>query len=381
MNIGIDAHAAEREGHGNGTYIRNVIRELVRLESPHSFSLYAIDAGHAFYKELPGDPRFRIRAVGARSPLVRIPFALARATRRDALDVLHVQYIAPPVHRGRLVATIHDLGFLSVPRAFSRAFVLRSRLLVRRTARRADTIITGSAHARDHIARAYGLNPAKIEVVPYGVEESYRARLTDAAVREVLDALGVRHPYMLSVGRLNPRKNLAVLVRAFSGLKSRRRLPHTLVIAGKEDFGAAAVLKEIRGAGAADVIFTGYVADGDLPALYQGADIFLYPSLFEGVGLPVLEAMASGAPVITSDRSSLPEIAGGAALIVDPTDEAQISAAMERILDDRGLREDCVRRGLARSAEFRWEATAKKTLEIYERVFSLMSSQARSWQP
>ncbi|HEX2695809.1 MAG TPA: glycosyltransferase family 1 protein [Acidobacteriota bacterium] len=366
MNIGIDAHAAEREGHGNGTYIRNVIRELVRLESPHSFSLYAVDAGHAFYKELPDDPRFRIRAVGARNPLVRIPFALARAARRDALDVLHVQYIAPPVHRGRLVATIHDLGFLSVPRTFSRAFVLRSRLLVRRTARRADTIITGSAYARDHIARAYGLNPAKIEVVHYGVEESYRRRLSEGEIGRALDTYGVHRPYVLSVGRLNPRKNLAALVRAFSGLKSRRRLPHTLVIAGKEDFGAAALLKEIRGAGASDVVFTGFVADADLPALYQGADIFLYPSLFEGVGLPVLEAMASGVPVVTSDRSSLPEIAGGAALIVDPTDERRISDAMEKLLDDRGSREECVRRGLARSAEFRWDETARRILRVYE---------------
>lgn len=376
MNIGIDAHAAEREGHGNGTYIRNVIRGLARLESPHAFSLYAIDAGHAFYKELSGDPRFRVRAVGARSPLVRIPFALARAAHRDALDVLHVQYIAPPFHRGKLVVTIHDLGFLSVPQTFSRFFVLRSRILVRRAARKAARIITGSAYSRDHIARAYGLDPAKIEVVPYGVEQSYRRRLSEGEIGRALDAYGVRRPYVLSIGRLNPRKNLAALVRAFSGLKSRRRIPHTLVLAGKEDFGAAAVLKEIYGAGAADIVFTGYVAESDLPALYQGADIFLYPSLFEGVGLPVLEAMASGVPVVTSDRSSLPEIAGGAALIVDPTDEVQISSAMERILDDRGLREDCIRLGLARSAEFRWEVTAKKTLEIYERVFSQTSSKA-----
>jgi glycosyltransferase involved in cell wall biosynthesis len=372
VNIGIDAHAAEREGHGNGTYIRNVIRELARFESPHAFTLYAVDGEHPFYREVAGRSNFRVRSLLARNPLVRIPFALARESRRDALDVLHVQYVAPPVHRGELVVTIHDLGFLSVPHTFSRFFVLRSRIFVRLAARKAARIITGSAYSRDHIARTYGVDPGRIEVVPYGVEESYRRRLSDGEIERALAAYGVRRPYVLSVGRLNPRKNLATLVRAFSGLKSRRGVPHTLVIAGKEDFGAAAVLKEIHGAGASDIVFTGFVADADLPALYQGADVFLYPSLFEGVGLPVLEAMASGVPVVTSDRSSLPEIAGDAALVVDPTDEARLSEAMERLLDDKGLREEMMRRGLVRSAGFRWEATAKEILRIYE-IASLRS--------
>ena len=372
MKIGLDTHAAEREGHGNGTYIRNLARELVRLDSPHEFLFYAVDAGHPFYREFASAPRVRVRPVGARSPLLRLPAALPRAVRRDAPDVLHVQYIAPPFHRGPLVATIHDLGFLSVPRTFSRAFVWRSRLLVRRTARRAGTIITGSADARDHIVRAYGLPPGKVEVVPYGIEDSYRIHLPEAERRGILAARGLTRPYLLSVGRLNPRKNLPALVRAFAGLKARRRVPHALVIAGMEDFDTAAVRAEIRGAGAApgDVVFAGCVPDREMPALYQGADVFVYPSLFEGVGLPVLEAMASGVPVVTSNTSSLPEISGGAALLVDPRDEAQLSAAMERLLADPALREDCVRRGLDRAAVFRWDAAARRTLDIYERVGS-----------
>jgi len=369
MNIGIDVHAAEQDGTGNATYIRGLVRGLLRIESPHRYFLYAVDASHPCYRDLPSRLGVRIKALGIRNPLVRIPLLLARESRRDALDVLHVQFVAPPVHRGKLVATIHDLGFLDLPRTFSRFFVLRSRILVRRTARRADRIITGSSYSRDHIVRAYGIRPEKIAVVPYGISERIGAPLRDEDVEKTLAGLGIRRPYLLSVGRLNPRKNLAALLRAFAELKSRRGFPHALVIAGRKDYGTETIWREARGAGLGDVVFTGYVPEEDLPALYRGADIFLYPSLFEGVGLPVLEAMASGVPVITSNTTSLPEIAGGAALIIDPENESDISHAIERFLDDPAFREDAIRRGLARAKELSLDRASKKTLAIYENSF------------
>jgi len=202
--------------------------------------------------------------------------------------------------------------------------------------------------------------------VPYGISERFGAPQREGHVERTLAGLGIRRPYLLSVGRLNPRKNLAALLRAFAELKSRRGLPHTLVIAGRKDYGTETIYRQARGAGPGDVVLTGYVPEAYLPALYRGADIFIYPSVFEGVGLPVLEAMASGVPVITSNTTSLPEIAGGAALIIDPENESEISAAIERFLDDPAFKADAVRRGLARAAEFSWDETAKKTLAIYE---------------
>jgi glycosyltransferase involved in cell wall biosynthesis len=368
MNIGIDVHAAEQDGTGNATYIRGLVLGLFRIESPHRFILYAVDASHPFYRDLPSRPGVRIKELGIRNPLIRIPVLLARETRRDALDVLHVQFVAPPIHRGKLVATIHDLGFLDIPRTFSRFFVLRSRILVRRTARRADRIITGSSYSRDHIVRAYGIRPEKIAVVPYGISERFGAPLDESEIEKTLARLRIRRPYLLSVGRLNPRKNLAALLRAFIELKSRRGLPHTLVVAGRKDFGTESIYREAHGAGPGDVVFTGYIPEDDLPALYRAADIFIYPSLFEGVGLPVLEAMASGVPVITSNTTSLPEIAGGAALIIDPENGPEISEAIGRFLDDQAFRENAIRRGLARATEFTWERSARETLAVYENV-------------
>ncbi|MHB8093431.1 MAG: glycosyltransferase family 4 protein [Candidatus Aminicenantales bacterium] len=366
MNIGIDVHAAEQDGTGNATYIRGLVLGLLRLESPHRFVLYAVDASHPFYRDLPSRPNVLLKGLGVRNPLIRIPLLLARETRKDALDVLHVQFVAPPVHRGKLVATIHDLGFLDLPETFSRFFVLRSRILVRRTARRADRIITGSSYSRDHIVRAYGIRPEKIAVVPYGISERFGAPLDESEIEKTLAGLKIRRPYLLSVGRLNPRKNLAALLRAFTDLKTRRGLPHTLVIAGRKDYGTETIYREARGAEPGDVVFTGYVPEGDLPALYRGADIFIYPSLFEGVGLPVLEAMASGVPVITSNTTSLPETAGDAGLVVDPEDWRRIADAVERVLDDGDLRDDLVRSGIARAGRCSWEQAAKRTLRIYE---------------
>jgi len=366
MKIGIDVHAAEADGSGNCTYIRQTLKALFALDPPHDFVLYATDKGHPFYGELPSRPNIRLREIRVTSPLVRIPFCLARATYRDKLDVLHVQYIAPPFHRGKLVATIHDLAFLRVPETFSRFFVWRSKVFVRRTARRAARVITGSRYSYDDLIATYGLDARKLELIPYGVSPEF-GRGGDGRDAAVVAAHGIRPPYILCVGRLNPRKNLVSLARAFERMRAETGLPHQLVIVGKEDFETSKTLtaiQEVR----RDIVLTGYVPDADLPALYRKAEIFIYPSLFEGGGLPLLEAMAAGVPVVAARATSLPEIVGDAGILVDPLDEGEIRAALIRLATAANLREEFRNKGRARAALFSWDVAARKTLAVYERI-------------
>ncbi|MBM3294296.1 MAG: glycosyltransferase family 4 protein [Candidatus Aminicenantes bacterium] len=365
MRIGIDAHAAEADGSGNCTYIRNLVSALTAGDEENRYFLYVTDLAHPFYRGFEGRPNIFLRRLGVKSPLVRIPLHLSRATVRDEVDVLHVQFVAPPFHRGALVVTIHDLGFLRVPKTFSRIFVWRSKVLVERAARRAAKIITGSISSKEDIIKTYGLAEDRLEVVPCGVEAAFFEPAGPRRVEEAAAKYGLRRPYILSVSRLNPRKNLAALARAFSRFKGFGGRPHSLVIAGKRDFEAGKTLAAVKAAGGPDVVLPGFVDDEDLPALYQGAEIFVYPSLFEGVGLPVLEAMASGLPVVTSATSSLPEIAGEAALTVDPLDEEALAAALARLAGDPALRKDLGAKGRARAANFSWEAAARRTLEVY----------------
>jgi glycosyltransferase involved in cell wall biosynthesis len=366
MRIGIDAHAAEKDGTGNATYIRNLVAAILAADTDHRYFLYGTDASHPFYREIGKTGKAEIRELAARNPAVRIPFLLPLATVRDRLDVLHVQFIAPPFHRGALVATIHDLGFLHVSKTFSRFFVWRSKILVKRTARKAARVITGSRHSRDDIVRTYGLDPGRVDIVPCGVAKDFFEPRDDARIGRVLEKYGIRPPYVLSVSRLNPRKNLPSLARAFAAFRTGGNRPHRLVIAGRQDFEARRTLDAIRSAGGEEIILPGFVADEDLPHLYKGADVFVYPSSFEGVGLPVLEALASGVPVVTSSSSSLPEMAGDAAVFIDPLKEEEIAAAFTRLADDPAFRSALVEKGRRRVRGLSWEAAARRTIEIYE---------------
>jgi glycosyltransferase involved in cell wall biosynthesis len=368
MRIGIDAHAAEQDGSGNCTHVRGLISALLALDSENDYVLYIIDRSHKFYKELAPPPHVRLRELRIHNPVLRIPLLLGPSTYADRLDVLHVQYIAPPVHRGKLIATVHDLSFLHLPEVFSRLFVWRSKILVRQTVRRAARIITVSNFSKQDIIGAYGADAAKVEVIPNGVAPVFFEPPDPARIRETLARCGVRIPYILSVGRLNPRKNLVPLVRAFRRLKKDGRLPHQLVIAGKSDYASDRIVAAIKRFGGRDVVLTGFVPDPYLPSLYKAADIFIFPSLYEGMGLPVVEAMASGVPVITSALSALPETAGDAALIINPQSEEAIAESILRMAVDSSLKDSYRKKGRLRAREFTWEAAASRTLEIYRDI-------------
>jgi glycosyltransferase involved in cell wall biosynthesis len=272
-----------------------------------------------------------------------------------ALDLVHATSAAVPPAPGRaLVATVHDLGFRHHPEAYppaGRRFHERATRIV--VAEAARVLVPSRATARD-LADLYGLEPARVALTPLGVEPPGH----DAApARRLLGELGVRGPFLLAVGTLEPRKNLPRLLAAFADVAGE--LPdHQLVVAGPVGWGPALRPTD-------RVVLAGPVGDAVLDGLYAAADGLAYPSLYEGFGLPVLEAMAHGTPVLTSDRSSLPEVAGEAALLVDPTDQAAISAGLLRLVGDRALRARLAAAGPRRAGRFTWSATAAATWAAY----------------
>ena len=369
MRIGIDTHAAEQDGTGNGSYVRGLVRALCALGGDEEYVLYAIDPRHPFYATLESRTSFAVRRLWPSPAVLRIPLSLALASYRDRLDVLHVQYVGPPWHRGARVLTLHDLAFLHVRESFSRGQRWRLRWLVPPNARRAAAVIAGSEFSRRDIETTYEIPPDRIAVIPDAPDSRFRPVRDGAVLAALRRRLGICDRYVLSVGRLNPRKNLIGLVRAFERIRPRLEGPAQLVIAGRRDFGTDQLDRMIAASPCrADVLRVGYVSDDDLPALYSGAAVFAFPSLAEGFGLPPLEAMACGTPVVCSSAASLPEVVGDAAMLVRPGDVEELAEALWCVLAEPELRARLAGRGLEHAARFTWEAAARRTREVYRRV-------------
>ncbi|MCA1850061.1 MAG: glycosyltransferase family 4 protein, partial [Acidobacteria bacterium] len=280
-------------------------------------------------------------------------------------------YTAPPLAPCPVVATIHDLSFEHLPETFKRRSRMQMRLTVRRTARHAAQIIVPSEHTRRDIIETYRIPPERVSLIPLAAAPRFAPIKDESELSRVRRKYGIEADCILALGSIQPRKNLARLIRAYSSLRRARaqaKLPQ-LVIVGKRAWLYEETLRAISEGGAQDrIILTGYVPEADLPALYSGALCFVYPSIFEGFGLPPLEAMACGAPVVAGDRTSLPEVVGDAGLLVNPFDEEAIAQALARLIDDAPLRASLREKGLARARRFSWRATAQLTLEAYERA-------------
>ncbi len=369
MKIGIDCHTVGSRVGGNESYVVHLVRALARLDARNEYRLY-FTRGSPAAPELAvgGGANFTPVRLMPHHPLIRIPVSLPIELARHPVDVLHVQYVPPPVGRTPVVNMVHDLAAIRFPELFPRSEVWRHRLLLPRAIRGAARVLTVSDTCRDDIVRTYGVPAAHVVVTPNGVSEQFR-RVEGRERAAVLERYGFAPPYLLFVGNIQPRKNLPRLLEAFALLKERERLPHRLVIAGRAAWRSAAVFARARELGLeAAVTFTSYVPAADLPALYSGADAFVYPSLFEGFGLPPLEAMQCGTPVVVSARPAFPEILGDAALMVDPTQVADIARGILAVVRDAGLRRTLVARGLARAGRYRWEETARRTLAVFEEV-------------
>jgi glycosyltransferase involved in cell wall biosynthesis len=292
------------------------------------------------------------------------PFLVGWRARREQVDLVHhPRHLVPPELGLRVpsVVTVHDVLPLAEPEHFSQLILRRYELLARTAVRGASLVLTGSRHSAGEISAKLGVAEERIRVTPYGVEDHFRPVAREP--RWLRERFRIAGPYVLLVGTLEPRKNLAGAVRAFGEV--HRQCPgHTLVIAGGAGWKSSA-FEHVLGASEAPVVRTGYVSDEDLVRLYSGADCFVFPSLSEGFGFPVLEAMACGAPVVSSDRTSLPELVGNAGLLVDPESPEQIAVQVVRVLGDPDLRARLREQGLQRAASFTWSECATRTVAAY----------------
>jgi glycosyltransferase involved in cell wall biosynthesis len=257
---------------------------------------------------------------------------------------------------------------------------MQLRLTVRNTAKTAAHIITVSEYSRRDIIETYRVASDRITVTPEAAPATFAPVTEEKEIARVRNLYGINSDYILSVGSIQPRKNLVRLITAYSALRRRRpqaKLPR-LVLVGKCAWLYNETLRSITELGVSEsVILTGYVPEADLPALYSGAVCFIYPSYFEGFGLPPLEAMKCGAPVIVGNRTSLPEVVGDAGLLVDPFDVDAIAAGIEKMIDDSSLQAELRRKGLERARLFDWRETARRTLEVYQRT--LGNGRPKSW--
>jgi alpha-1,3-rhamnosyl/mannosyltransferase len=375
--IGIDARKAD--DYGIGTYTRGLLKGLAELTAGASareaekfivFQREGTDLG-------PLGDRFETRIENAAGYSARELTALSRHAARERLDLFHAtHYVLPIALRCPAVVTIHDVLHLRFPDNLRHpaAIVYADRML--RRALDAEGVIAVSQTTRDDLTSAYQVAPSRIDVIPNGVDARFSQNLSGERITALLASLGVGRPYVLFVGNPKPHKNLDVLLAGFR-IWQRGRAPRPtgrgtgtprLVLVGGHQ-GLEALREKVRElAIEADVDILGHVADEALPGLYQGADLLAFPSLYEGFGLPVLEAMASGTPVLAADTPAVREVAAGAARYAPAGDPIAWSNQLQELLSDPRLREGLSGAGRLRAREFPWSACAKKTLAVYRRV-------------
>lgn len=377
LHIAIDAHSVGAQLAGNESYAVNLIEALAEIDQTNLYTLYVTKPA-AIDRFANRWSNFKVRQTLPHTPLVRIPLTLSAELRRHRVDVLHVQFTAPPFAPCPVVTTIHDLSFEHLPETFKRRSRAQLRLTVRRTARKAALILTLSEFSRRDIIETYAVDPERVIVTPAAAPTHFKPVDDETELEKIRERYGISANYLLSLGSIQPRKNLARLIEAFQWLRTSRPddEPLQLVIAGKRGWLDDEVFRAAQQDGLNESIkFIGYVPEEDLPGLYSGAMCFVYPSYFEGFGLPVLEAMQCGAPVIAGNQTSLPEVAGDAALLFDPFDTRALGEAIAWVIDHPEYRAELRVKGLKRAAEFSWIATARSTLKAYERVAAGRSAQ------
>jgi glycosyltransferase involved in cell wall biosynthesis len=369
--IALDGDTLGRKRTGDETYLVGLMHGLGRLNAGPNFPVYVRDV-----ESVAGPFRkhgcFDFRPVRPKSIWLRHPIGFPMALNRDKPDLLHVQYFVPPFAPCPVVLTVHDISFAVHPEFFTARDRLLLGTLVPWSLKKAARVITDAEHTKEDLVRVYKVPSEKIDLIPLAVEPRFCTLDRSACIREVAKrhSLG-DSPYVLYVGTLQPRKNVKMLIDAYTMMRRKTGIGHKLLMIGKPKYRFAPVFDAIKASGFEnDILFTGFVTDDDLPMYYNAAEVFVFPSRYEGFGLPVLEAFGCGTPVITTTSSSLPEVAGDAAVLVDPYDTEALADAMENVLGNEKLRTKLRADGLARAAEFSWERTARMTMDVYERVLT-----------
>jgi len=374
MKVLVDCTQISRLKAGVGVYAQNLLNELAQVDSEIAlFLLVQDDDPDLDFSKYPNVKLIRVKAKICR----KLPFRflleqlliplLAIKYKIKIVHSLHYSFPLMPMFAKKVV-TIHDMTMFLMPEAHLHFKVHYFRFFIRASARMADELIFVSHSTQNDYLAFFSKSRDSCHVIPLGKSSLFRPDLDPSHINRVIDAHGLKRPYILYIGTIEPRKNLLRLVRAFSGL-ALAYPNHVLVIAGMKGWMYEDLFKLIRQLGLEKrIIFTGFVSDEDKPYLMRGCEIFAYPSLYEGFGLPLLEALSCGIPTLTGNISSLPEIAGNAALLVDPTSEVEIAHGLKQLLGDRALRSVLSEKAIKRASGFTWSKTAYSTLTVYRKA-------------
>ncbi|MFQ6014991.1 MAG: glycosyltransferase family 4 protein [Anaerolineae bacterium] len=372
MRIGLNAQLLSLtetyRGAGINWYIRNLLLNLPQAGPRHHYIAFLNEKGISSHHPALTLRRSRLPTA---KPLVRILWEQLWqpwAALREGTDLLHcLAFVRPLFSLCPVVITIYDLSFLLFPASFKPANRLYLTYLTRYSVKRAARLIAISASTKNDLAKLLQVPEQKVDVVHCGVDKTFRPIEDQRQLAAFRSKRGLPEKVILFVGTIEPRKNVIGLIAAYSHLKED--FPHVLVIGGAKGWFYEEVFEVVERLGLRErVIFPGYIPQSELPLWYNAAQLFVYPSLYEGFGLPVLEAMACGTPVITSSTSSLPEVVGQAGLTVDPLNSEEIGQAMRQMLGDNELWDQMRQRGLERAREFSWLRTAQETVRVYERA-------------
>ena len=370
----------EKEKTGIGYYTEGLVKNVIKQ---HPENTYLINA---FSYKNPKEAKERLSAYKSENTSVKVcrfmPLKIYKliwsvlpvpycAFFRERADITHFfNYYIPPFVRGKKVTTIHDMTIKAYPETVRLASRVMARLNLRTTCRRATRIITSSEFSKSEIIKYFKVAPEKISVLYSGVDlKVYKPCEAESVKEAVKRKYRIEDDYYLYLGTLEPRKNIERLILAYAMLKEKNKNIPKLVIAGKKGWMYDDIFKVVSEKGLEqDVIFTGYVESEDAPILMSAAVAFVFPSLYEGFGMPPLEAMACGTPVITSDCASLPEVVGDAAILVDPYSVEGIAEALEKLYTDKGLCDTLVKKGLERAKLFTWDKMSAVLYGIYDEV-------------
>jgi glycosyltransferase involved in cell wall biosynthesis len=375
MRIAVDGRTIVAQRTGVGAYAERLMRALLRIDETNEYTVFLVEPNDQLRA-----PNLRVEMITGYDRAVRNRWwenvLLPRYLRRQRIDLFFSPAYALPIKRTRqgaggqvvrYVTTIHDLVAFTHPHSFTAKMRLWQRVFVHNAARVADRIICVSEATKDDLLAHASVQPERVSVVPNAVDETFRPIYDENLLGRVRQRYDLPARFILFVGTLEPRKNVVALARSYATLPGNLRDTFSLVLAGGAGWYHRTIVDDIRRLAMGDrVRFIGFVEHQDLPALYNLSDLFVYPSLYEGFGYPPLEAMACGVPVITSDRSSMPEVAGAAALLVNPHDVGAIAQGMHRLLVNDVLRKEYRAKGIARAAQFNWQRNARETLAVLE---------------
>ena len=367
MRVAIDAR--KLHDFGIGTYIRNLLRQLARIDTSNEYVLLCHEPDLDLANSL--GPNFRAVLESSPNYSIREQFHVPWVLRRERPDVYHApHYVLPPAVSCASVVTIHDCIHLMFPQYLpSRMAYAYARSVMWAAARRAQRIITVSEASKRDILHFFNVPPEKVVVVPNAIDERFLVPPPEIELARVRERYQLQHGFVLYAGNIKPHKNLVRLIEAFSQIRQGPFQELKLLIIGDQISKLPALRRAVHQLKLhKHVRFLGYIPDETLAVLYRSAEVFVFPSLYEGFGLPPLEAMASGTPVVTSNTSSLPEVTGGAAVLVDPYDVGSIVDGVRRVLTDPSLAAELRRKGPLRARQFSWERSVAKTKELYELV-------------